>query len=110
MFSLQFWSLTEKNSHDVELKNTGENQEAEKKLPHDFLTFGTLFLYPGDMNINIMKTLATTHPCGCTVETIYPAMRLLIIVWDTEDLRSVGLPPSNTKTVSWTKINGSQPG
>ena len=50
-----------------------------------------------------MKTLAATHPCGCTAETIYyTERRLFIIVWDTEDLRSVGLtPPDGAQTVMW---------
>ena len=60
-------------------------------------------MYPGDLDVNIMKTLAATHPCGCTAETIhYTERRLFIIVWDTEDLRLIGLPPLDAQTIIWT--------
>ena len=79
------------------LCNKEESVAKEKEL-----IFDPLFMCPGGLDVNLMKTLATTHPCECTAETIYfSGRRLFIMVWDMEDLRSMGLPPSDAQTVIW---------
>ena len=86
----------------VMLTNKDDSVTKENNLRNNFLIFDPLFMYPSDLDVNILKTLAATHPCGCTAETIYYSeRRLFTIVWDREDLRSIGLPPPDAQTVIW---------
>ena len=80
MFGEKFRKLIYNNERDLMLTNTKETVAKENDLRNDFIIFDPLFKYPGDLDVNIMKTLAATHPCGCTAETIYYTERRLFII------------------------------
>ena len=103
MFGEKFQKHMDRNEQDVILINKEEIVTKENVLCNDFIIFDPLFMYPGDLDVNIMKTLAATHPCGCIADTFfYTKRRLFIIVWDTEDPRSIGMPPPDgAQTVIW---------
>ena len=71
MFGEKFRKLMNRNEQGVMLTNKEEVVTKENVLRNDFIIFDPLLMYPGDLDVNITKTLAATHPSGCTAETIY---------------------------------------
>ena len=94
------WSLEKENAKDFERQNTigkainsalamEENDVTHEKM----IEFEPLLETSGERNLRSINLTHGECPCQCLAETIcYPELSNLCLIWDVEEIRSVGLP------------------
>jgi hypothetical protein len=80
--------------------------DAVDEMAQQFMLFEPTIAIPGDRGWGEIRNTNKTTPCSCTAETIwYSGKSILLLVWDTEELASLGLPPDNNLNVIITVKN-----
>ena len=93
-------SLESENTSDFERQNTiGKARNSAPAMEEIDVTHGkmmkldTLLEAWGERNHRIINLTFDNCPCHCLAQTVwYPAYSNLCLIWDVEEIRSVGLP------------------
>ena len=101
----QLLSLKSENSSDFEKQNTiGKAMNSAPALEENDMThekmmeFEPLLEASGESNLRSINPTHGECPCHCLAQTVwYPEHSNLCLVWDVEDIRSVGLPDHQQK-------------
>ena len=98
-------SLGDENMSDFERQNaTGKPMSSvpapeENDITHEkMMELEPLLEASGELNLRSVETTHGEYPCYCLAQTVwYPEHTILCLVWDVEEIRSIGLPDHQQK-------------
>ena len=101
----KLWSLENENTSDHERQNVigkpvggAPNTEENDTIHENMMELEPLLEASGERNFKSIKITHGECPCHCLAQTVwYPDHANLCLVWDVEEIRSIGLPDHRQK-------------